>query len=66
VEQGGARGAKEWTSQTNARLKPLVDYSQSLGFRIRFSVWVTMSTYCAARVAQATNAARVSRKKGAD
>lgn len=47
VEQGGARGAKEWTSQTNARLKSLVDYSHSLGFRIRF--------YCLDGFTAATN-----------
>ena len=36
VEHGGARGAGEWNGQTAARLKSLVDYSHSLGFRIRF------------------------------
>jgi len=36
VEHGGARGAGEWNGQTAARLKSLVDYSNSLGFRIRF------------------------------
>jgi hypothetical protein len=36
VERGGAPGAGEWTAETDARLRSLVDYAHGLGYWIRF------------------------------
>jgi hypothetical protein len=36
VERGGAPGAGEWTAETEARLRSLVDYAHGLGYWIRF------------------------------
>ena len=36
VERGGAPGAGEWTADTEARLRSLVDYAHRLGYWIRF------------------------------
>jgi hypothetical protein len=36
VEEGGERGAGDWTEADNQRLRALVDYAHSLGYWVRF------------------------------